>query len=464
MVALWTLLMVPVLLVMFAVVVEGVHLWLARVELENALEAAALAAVKEWAESGSGPAPNWTNGARIVGVDYAEANTLNQTQVSIDKNLGTFADPANPNENLTCVGNLIFGAITEEDPYVFEADEIPGCGAIGNVMIDVTSQNPGQGDNGWGVSFRTFDPNVSPGANETIVITRIEIDLNPTGAALFPLRFDLGTSPILSGNSNPKIQIGGGGPQQADNLGFYQWPGTGWPNVGPSTPQITFSFNFNRTILTIDFAPFVDGIGDILDNGFSPGDRFRFGIGLEKRSGGSQNFNTASGDDLGGVAQARVYFAQIVGGNPLVLTPIPSAGAFSTGSFQPSLYRSQDCEFFALYIDDLGNQHVIVHPIWEDAPGKAIDLPCPETSASPQAQNNGQSYVHLAGGGAIRSYAVRAQATHKVPSLICSFLGINFGPFYVSACTTAMYDCELQRPRLIRVEEKNFFCPTRPSP
>lgn len=126
-VALWTLLVIPVLLVMFAVVVEGVHLWLARVELENALESAALAAVKEWAETGGSPASGWTSDARDVGVEYAAANTINSTPVGIDTNIGVFADPGNLNENLSCGGTLIFGAITQQNPYVFEADVAPSC-------------------------------------------------------------------------------------------------------------------------------------------------------------------------------------------------------------------------------------------------------------------------------------------------------------------------------------------------
>jgi hypothetical protein len=145
-VALWTLLMLPVLLVMFVVVVEAVHLWLARVELENALEAAALAAVKDWAESGGTAASNWTSGARTVGKEYAAANTINKTSVEIDTNLDPSVDPANPNEanpneNETCDGHLIFGAITGDDPYYFESDEIPGCGASGNVMYAVRAQS-----------------------------------------------------------------------------------------------------------------------------------------------------------------------------------------------------------------------------------------------------------------------------------------------------------------------------------
>ncbi len=127
-VTLWTLLMLPVLLVLFAVVVEGVHLWLARVELENAVEAAALAAVKEWAAWPSGPGPDWTQPARIVGQQYAAANTILRTPVEIETNQDVFDPLTNPNENLGCEGHLIFGAITEQDPaYVFEADQAPAC-------------------------------------------------------------------------------------------------------------------------------------------------------------------------------------------------------------------------------------------------------------------------------------------------------------------------------------------------
>ncbi|MCS7303479.1 MAG: pilus assembly protein TadG-related protein, partial [Thermoguttaceae bacterium] len=50
----WLLLFVPVFLVLLGLVVNVANLWLARVELETALEAAALAAVKEWGENLSG--------------------------------------------------------------------------------------------------------------------------------------------------------------------------------------------------------------------------------------------------------------------------------------------------------------------------------------------------------------------------------------------------------------------------
>ncbi|MCL6507990.1 MAG: hypothetical protein K6T59_13295 [Bryobacteraceae bacterium] len=48
------LIWLPCLLALFVGLVGVANLWLARVELENALEAAALAAVKQWGEAGGG--------------------------------------------------------------------------------------------------------------------------------------------------------------------------------------------------------------------------------------------------------------------------------------------------------------------------------------------------------------------------------------------------------------------------
>ena len=57
-----------------------------------------------------------------------------------------------------------------------------------------------------------------------------------------------------------------------------------------------------------------------------------------------------------------------------------------------------------------------------------------------------------------RDFAVRAQAKIEVPLVCDGFGGVSFGPFYVAACTTAMYDCELGRPRLIWVKPENYTC------
>lgn len=489
--------MIPVLLIVLGVVVEGVHLWLARVELENGLEAAALAAVKEWAESGNPQTAGWTYEARQVGVEYAAANTINKTQISIGTNFyDGDPDPANPNENLSCQGNLIFGAITEDDPeYVFEADKVPACGGGGRLLIDVTSQNLDATDNSWGVSFPT-EP-ADSGLNETLLIDRIVIDVDPedTGVLRFNLDPSSGGPPTLSDNK-PSVMVQGLAPdyldpnnkngiqaEQHDNYGFLYWfnttsptnptliePNGEWPNIGPppTTPQITFEYTSVYTdVLTIKFHAYDDGMGNF-DAGFSPGDRFRFGAGVERSTGGG-GWATANADDIGrderlGQVGARItVFFKDINNNPL--PPLDGVSSY----FINTKYSSNDCadkkNMGVWEQDDLGNWHILVHPIRLQSPDEtpliARDLPCPLRSA---ANNDAQSIVLALGTGGIGNYAVRAQASHVVPSLICGFCGITFGPFNVSACTTAMYDCLLQRPRLIRVERQNFFCPTRPTP
>ena len=493
-VTLWTLLMLPVLLVLFAVVVEGVHLWLARVELENAMEAAALAAVKEWAAWPSGPGPGWTQPARIVGQQYAAANTILRTPVEIETNQGVFDPLTNPNENLRCEGHLIFGAITEQEPaYVFEADQAPACPgggmpggamvfqgaaggapAAGRVMVDVTDNNLTQGDNGWGLSFPAFAGDSDHGVR----IERIVIDIDPNNTG--NLNFDFSsTEPVLS-NSSPQPMVQGVAPdannqlinsEQPDNFGFVGWldqtspsnptvpPGTvqEWPGPGQTSPQIQFSHDGGPSgmarFLTIDFFPYLDGFGNLVDGGFEPGDRFRFGAPVQ--SGGSP----ANGDDIGAEGVTITVF-------------FSGASAGVTTALADTQFSRRDCARRpnpgAWEQDALGNWHLLVHPVRLAPPGShpftARDLPCP---LSNQPANDWQSIgaVFLPADVELGNFAVRAQVHHEVPCLIGSFLGIDFGgPFTVFACATAMYDCELQRPRLIRVTAENFHCPTRLPP
>jgi hypothetical protein len=65
-----------------------------------------------------------------VAVAYALANLVRGEPVVIDDNLDPAPGMDNPNENLTCVlgkmppsGNLIFGAITDDDPLTFNAGQ-----------------------------------------------------------------------------------------------------------------------------------------------------------------------------------------------------------------------------------------------------------------------------------------------------------------------------------------------------
>lgn len=136
---LWMVLWLPCLMALFCVLVGIANLWLARVELENAMEAAALAAVKQWGEAGGGD----TIAPRSVGVAYAGANRVRGQSVTIDANYNAGA----ANDNATCAlamsppaGNLLFGSTNHSDPdnVVFDAGGNPSC--QGNERFAVRAQ------------------------------------------------------------------------------------------------------------------------------------------------------------------------------------------------------------------------------------------------------------------------------------------------------------------------------------
>ncbi len=392
----WTILAVPALLLMLVFVVEIAHLWSARVELENALEGAALAAVKEWGDAGGGS----TLIPRHVGVAYAAANTIDGDPVAITTN---YNPQVLPNENDDCDGNLIFGAITTDLSQIifhtdvtFNAGIEPSCG-LGTVLVDATGQGNLGDDAAWGVAFRD-----TPRTPPNLTILSITIDLQAGGGN--------GTFDFISFP-----------PQLSDNLPEPVIPGRD-DIVGFSDPhtQITFSETTGTpSALTITFGPDPAPGGDM---GFEPGDRFRFGAFVDGVSKGT------GGDDGDGIGQDDVQVTVVFALGGVPLPPV-------SGTFFDNRERSQDC-----YPD---------HPVH---PTEIPDLPCPPSSAP---NNNGQSYVGIAGGS--NAYAVRAQATSEVNSLLCRICGISIGPFAVSAKSTAVYDCAEQRPRLIRIDQ--FICP-----
>lgn len=123
---LWLILWGSVFLIFFCVVLEISNLWQAQSELNKALDAAALAAAKEWGASGA----VLTETPRNSGVTYAAANTVIGNPVVLDPNYDGTIVVTNPNQNASCDGNLVFGRITT-----------PGAppGIIFNTSLDVNA-------------------------------------------------------------------------------------------------------------------------------------------------------------------------------------------------------------------------------------------------------------------------------------------------------------------------------------
>lgn len=433
---LWLVVTMPIFLFLFVGVVMIGNIWLARVELENALEASALAAVKNWAEF-----PNYggdTLSSRGVGKTYALANTMTGVPVEISTNYDQLNVTGSANQNLLCDptkpgplnvpppgGNLIFGAVTITNPrtpseYIeFDAGTSPGAGS-GSVIFDASANGqPGGGggttntDNWWGVSFR---PTATTPANFTI--SRLVFDLRANGGS-----GSFGSIPALSDNVAPHM-VSSGGTDQPDIFGFDAVPAN----------QISFSIlPATPWIMTITFNAFGG------DPGFEPCDRMRFGVELDgvgpSTGGGSLKDD---GDSVGhdGVRVA-IYYA-----DSGVERPAPVYATF-LDTQHPSnqcvnqLDSSSPCTPFSM----------IVHP------GLYPDVPCPPASAP---KNNGQSLAFASGSGG-NAFGVRAQAIVPVPNPFCGFCGLAIKPHYVTVKTTAMYDPAEGQPRLIRVDE--YYCP-----
>lgn len=412
----WIVLAGPTILALFILLSDIANLWVARVELENALEAAALAAVKEWGDASGGD----TMVPRQIGADFAFANNVVGTPVDlqgIDPALNYDPVSGGPNQNASCDGVLVFGSIIPaatplEPPFTFNAGLRPGCGA-GQVLLDVSQQGSGVPDanNSWGVSFQVTEDPTPAGLR----IDKIVIDLQAGGGTG---QFDLtpADSPALSDNSPGQFAVHDkSGNEQPDIFGF----------TDPAN-QILFSptTGFSST-LTINFV--ADPIGG--DLGFEPGDRFRFGVVMDGVSSGG---GSDDGDGVGrdGV-QATIFFNN---GQTVTVT-----------FFDNNTEGSNDCIDPALIDPVTGT--LVVHP------SMIPDLPCPPSSAN---NNNGQSFATTFGAGN-RPFGVRAQATIQVKSLWTQICGIPLGPYNISAKTDAVYDCQERTPRLIKITE--FICP-----
>lgn len=116
---LWLVIWGSLFLTFFCVVLEIATLWQAQGELNKALDAAALAAVKEWGASGS----VLTETPRDSGVTFAVANTILGDPLVITPNYDPSDPVGNPNQNASCDGNLVFGRINFpiSPPFTFNA-------------------------------------------------------------------------------------------------------------------------------------------------------------------------------------------------------------------------------------------------------------------------------------------------------------------------------------------------------
>jgi len=99
----WVLVSMPVMLIMFFTVTTIGSLWLARTELINLADAAALAGAKVW---GDGPDDSTNRtAAHLAAEALAEANTVLSTAPNVSANNNS----GNTNNNDLCPGEILLG-------------------------------------------------------------------------------------------------------------------------------------------------------------------------------------------------------------------------------------------------------------------------------------------------------------------------------------------------------------------
>lgn len=144
----WLIASAPAVLVMLCVMVEVGHVWAARVKLESALEAAALAGVKTWADRSAldGHAMPGefikTSAARSAAIAAAGANTISGAGIVLDRNETDDGNDtgANANDNTNCTGDIILGGFPVAGGTAFDAGAAVTCGA-GDVDFAVLAQD-----------------------------------------------------------------------------------------------------------------------------------------------------------------------------------------------------------------------------------------------------------------------------------------------------------------------------------
>jgi uncharacterized membrane protein len=103
-VTIWVIVATPAMLAMLVLVSDVSNLWLARVELENAVEAAALAAADSW--GGGGDSAIDRSVAHNRAATLFDANLVRFTQFTLDPN----DDSSKPNNNATVPGPVMLGS------------------------------------------------------------------------------------------------------------------------------------------------------------------------------------------------------------------------------------------------------------------------------------------------------------------------------------------------------------------
>jgi hypothetical protein len=138
-------------LILLVFITDYANLSVARIEAEDALEAAALAAVKQWQDQGNTSSHRMQ--ARRAAVSYAAANTILGRQVGLLPNQSQ-GGGGDVNDNASPIGNIVLGTIRlHRGRLHFDPSTAPGPDGFGvrvQAVIPVRSLWGALGSNTFG--------------------------------------------------------------------------------------------------------------------------------------------------------------------------------------------------------------------------------------------------------------------------------------------------------------------------
>lgn len=395
----WIIASVPALATLLCLVLEVANLWLARVELKNAVDAAALSGVKTWGEGGS------TGAARLETQSTAAMNTVVGSAVSLDLNAG-----AGINGNNLSTGDILLGSISgAPGALTFNCNGTPSC-ITGTVNLTIAIETDPNGD--------TFgNPSEPTGDAETTFRIESFTQSAGTGAELQSIEFDVAPMMVTP------VSGGGAGIPVPDD-GFFDLRAIGANDVNrsignPNTKPSLIGRNFSGTGATFTYTGGngVDQFDAVLvafATPIAPGvpgsNQYFFGTDTDRVGGNIGGGGGATAQDFGGEFGTE-------GGGGSGNDPFTSTGAtvrvtISGQTFTGTLTR----------VSDDRSELVIIG--------------------------------NLTGGDA---FGVRAQTTMQVNSVCCTLFGVAVGPFNVTAKSYARFVCSDGPPELVRIQ--TLTCP-----
>lgn len=402
----WIIASVPALACLLCLVLEVANLWMARVELRNALDAAALSAVKTWGEGGS------TISARMDGQTAAALNTVTGSPVALGLNTG-----GGTNGNGPSTGDILLGTITgTPGALTFNCNGTPSC-VTGTVNITIAVETDSSGDTFADPDAGNNTPTSGSGDAESTFRLESFTQTLGVGAVLQSIEFDLAPMMITP-------TTGGGAGIPVSDDGFFDLRAIGNNDnnrsIGnPSTKPTLIGLNASGVVPTFAFSGGnnVDQFTSALVSfgaGISPGapatNQFFFGTDTDRVGGNTGGVGGVTAQDFGGEFGTD-------GGGGGGTDPFTSTGAtvrvtVSGQTFTGTLTR----------INDNRSELVIVG--------------------------------NLTGGDA---FGVRTSSTTQVNSICDSVFGTSVGPFNVTSISYARYLCTNGPPELVRIQ--TFTCP-----